>query len=246
MTIDCIATGSAANCYILTAGQDKLILDCGVRLKDIQITLGFDTANVKGCLVSHGHNDHSKALPDLMRSGIDCYMTRGTSEEKGASGHRAIIISAGSSFAPGNFVVYPFATEHDAAEPTGFLISHVPSGERLLYATDTFYLRYAFKGVHYMLIECNYCQDIARGRYQNGEIDKALYDRLMTSHMSLENLKSFLNACDLSATRNIVLLHMSDGNADEARMVREVRELTGIETAAAAGGIRLEMELCPF
>jgi len=55
MLIDIIATGSAGNCYILTAGQDKLILDCGVRYKDIQAALRFDASRVAGCLVTHEH-----------------------------------------------------------------------------------------------------------------------------------------------------------------------------------------------
>ena len=246
MLMDCIATGSTGNCYILAAGQDKLILDCGVRYKDIQAALGFDASCVAGCLVTHEHNDHSKALPDLMRAGIGCYMTKGTAEAKGASGHRLRIVAAGEVFGVGQFVVSPFETQHDAAEPVGYLVHHAPTGESLLYATDTFYLRYAFKNVHYVLVECNYCRDTAYDRYQSGEMDKALYDRLMSSHMSLENLKGFLSACDLSATRRIVLLHMSEGNADEARMLREVRELAGIEVDAAIGGTRLELELCPF
>jgi hypothetical protein len=97
-----------------------------------------------------------------------------------------------------------------------------------------------------MLVECNYCHGIAKTRFHNGEIAKPLYDRLMTSHFSLDHLKDFLEASDLSATRHIVLLHMSEGNSDERRMVREVHALTNIPTTAAVGGLRLELTLCPF
>jgi phosphoribosyl 1,2-cyclic phosphodiesterase len=173
-------------------------------------------------------------------------MTKATAEAKGAAGHRIHAVTAAKAFTVGQFTVYPFKTEHDAADPVGFLISYKPTGERLLYATDTFYLRYAFKGVHYMLIECNYCHSIARTRFLNGEIAKPLYDRLMTSHFSLDHLKDFLEASDLTATRHIVLVHMSEGNSDERRMVREVHGLTNIPTTAAVAGLRLELELYPF
>jgi len=246
MTLDVVATGSSGNCYILTAGHDKLMLDCGVRYKDIQIALGFNTKSVTGCLVTHEHNDHTKALKDVLRAGIDCYMTSGTAEVKNASGHRVHTVKEAKTFDVGPFTIYPFKTEHDAVDPVGYLISYRPTGEKLLYATDTFYLRYAFKGVHYILIECNYCRGIAHTRFVNGEIVKALYDRLMTSHFSLDNLKDFLAASDLTVTRHIVLLHMSEDNSDERRMVREVRSLTNIPTTAAVGGLRLELNLHPF
>jgi len=97
-----------------------------------------------------------------------------------------------------------------------------------------------------MLIECNYCRGIAHSRYVNGEIAKTLYDRLMTSHFSLDNLKDFLAASDLTVTRHIVLLHLSEDNSDERRMVREVRSLTDIPTTAAVGGLQLNLDLFPF
>ena len=246
MILDVVASGSSGNSYIITAGKEKLMLDCGVRYKDIQAALGVNTASVVCCLVTHEHNDHTKALKDVVRAGIDCYMTEGTANEKGVSGHRIHLVTAAQAFDIGNFTVFPFKTEHDAIDPVGYLISYRPTGERLLYATDTFYLRYAFKGVHYILVECNYCRGIAHTRYVNGEIAKTLYDRLMTSHFSLDHLKDFLEASDLTVTQHIVLLHMSEDNSDERRMIREVKALTNLPTTAAVGGLRLELYLHPF
>jgi len=247
MTLDVVATGSTGNAYILTAGKDKLLLDCGVRYKEILYDLGHDTKSVVGCLVTHEHNDHTQALYSTIRAGIDCYMTAGTAEAKDVSeGHRVHIVKATQAYDIGRFTIYPFETEHDAAEPVGYLISYQPTGEKLLYATDTFYLRYSFKGIHYMAVECNYCRGVAHTRYVNGEINKAMYDRLMTSHFSLDNLMDWLKASDLSTTRHIVLLHMSAGNSDERKMVRDVHKLTGIPTTAASSGIRIELNLHPF
>jgi hypothetical protein len=40
---------------------------------------------------------------------------------------------------------------------------------------------------------------------------------------------------------------MSEGNSDEARMVREILELTGTQTTAAPrGGMRIELTARPF
>lgn len=230
----------------MTAGSDRLLLDCGARWRDIQTALGFDTRNVAGCLVSHEHGDHTRAIPDAVRAGIDCFMSMGTAAKMREQSHRIRLVAADTVFAVGNFTVYPFETEHDAAEPLGFLVTYRPTREVLLYATDTFYLKSAFKGVHYFLVECNYSRDIAVERFESGDLHRAVYDRLMSSHMSLEHLKEFLAACDLTDTRRILLIHLSSGNADERRMVREIENLTGITTSAANAGTHIELTLQPF
>ena len=55
----------------------------------------------------------------------------------------------------------PFNVQHDPVEPLGFIIDDAMARERLVYATDTYYLRYKLPGVHYWLVECNFCDDLA-------------------------------------------------------------------------------------
>lgn len=54
----------------------------------------------------------------------------------------------------------PVKTEHDAKEPLGFLIYSRTTREKLLFATDTYYIRYRFPGLTHIMIECNYAIDI--------------------------------------------------------------------------------------
>ena len=51
---------------------------------------------------------------------------------------------------------------------------------------------------------------------------------------------------DLSHVDNVVLIHLSDGNADEARFVREVKELTGKAVCAARAGMTLDLSKTPY
>lgn len=53
----------------------------------------------------------------------------------------------------------PFETEHDAAEPCGFLIDNT-SGDRLVFITDSYYVKYRFPNVTHMMIEANYSKDV--------------------------------------------------------------------------------------
>ena len=161
-----------------------------------------------------------------MRAGIDCYMSWGTAESLGLSGHRLHIIKAKQQFRIGTWAVLPFDTQHDVAEPLGFLLAN-QDGEKLLYATDTYFIRYRFRGLTHIAVECNYSLDILRTNVEAGTVDKALKNRILKSHFSLENVKQFLRANDLSKVQEIWLLHLSDGNSDEKRFKREIQELTG-------------------
>lgn len=128
----------------------------------------------------------------------------------------------------------------------GFLIQYKPTREKLLYATDTYYIKYKFSKLNYLLLECNYNKEIAKENTQNGVINKTRYSRLLESHFSLENVLKFLKSNDLSYTKNIVLCHLSDANSNENIMQSEVYEQTGIPTTIAKPGLNLELKLYPF
>ena len=167
-----------------------------------------------------------------MHAGIDCYISAGTVEALGLSGHRLNIIKAKQQFRIGTWTALPFDTQHDAAEPLGFLLAN-QAGDKLLYATDTYYIRYKFHGLTHIMVECNYAADILKRNVEAGAVPKELKSRILKSHFSLENVKRFLQANDLSKVQEIWLLHMSDGNSDAERFKREVMELTGKPTYIA-------------
>lgn len=221
-----LASGSKGNCYRIDDGSTPLLLECGIPFREIQKGLHFRVSEVAGCLVSHEHKDHCKAVQDVMKAGVDCYMSAGTADALGVAGHRIHTIQAKRQFQLGTWTVLPFETEHDAAEPLGFLLAN-RAGDKLLYATDTYYVRYKFRGLTHILVECNYAADILAKNVEAGLVPPALKKRILKSHFSLEHVKQFLLANDLSRVQEIWLLHLSDGNSDAARFKREVQELTG-------------------
>jgi len=77
------------------------------------------------------------------------------------------------------------------------------------------------------MVECNYSMDILRENIANGSVPVELKNRLLMTHFSLENVKDFLRANDLSKVQEIWLLHLSEGNSNAARFKREIQQLTG-------------------
>ena len=226
MDIKVLASGSSGNCYYVSDGDSPVLIECGLPWKQIQQGIGFRTSELAGCLISHEHKDHCRAVQDIMKAGIDCYMSQGTVEALDVTGHRLHIIQAKQQFQVGTWAILPFDTQHDAIEPLGFLLVN-QAGDKLLYATDTYYLKYKFRGLTHILVECNYALDILQKNVAAGLVPAAVKDRVLRSHFSLENVKEFLKANDLSKVREIWLLHLSDDNSDADRFKREIQELTG-------------------
>ena len=226
MNITPLASGSSGNAYHVTDGEASLLLECGLPFKKLREALSFNVSTLDGVLVSHEHQDHCKAVSDLMRAGVDIYASKGTIDALGLSGHRARMVRALGQFLVGDdWTVLPFETQHDAAEPLGFLIAR--GGDKLLYATDSFYLRYRFEGLTAIMIETNYAADILSENVAAGDVHPALRKRIRRSHMSLSVVKDMLLSNDLSAVKQIWLLHLSNQNSDETRFKKEIQEVTG-------------------
>lgn len=229
MDIKVLASGSGGNAYRINDGHTFLLLDAGIPLKALQIGCDFKLRQIEGCFITHAHQDHCKAAKDLARLGVDIYTSAGTIEACGLAGHRIRPAKALEEFTVGTFKVLPFDVQHDAPEPLGFLFASMATGEKLLYFTDTFYVKYVFQGLTHILCECNYDLGLVMQSVNAGYIPAALAPRLITSHMSLEHLLDMLKANDLSKVQQIYLLHLSNNNSDAARFKEAVQRLTGTE-----------------
>jgi len=224
MEIKCLASSSKGNCYVIDDGVSSIMLDCGIQWKKIQQLLNFKTSDLSGCLISHSHGDHVSGVKDAIKSSIDCYMSGATAKEINVSGHRVKIIQPLKQFKIGSWTILPFPLEHDVFN-LGYLLSN--GTEKILYITDTYYCRYKFDGVTHLLIECNHSYVILDQRAADGSVPLPMINRLMKSHFSLENVKKFILANDMSQVREIYLIHLSDGNSNAEQFQREIQELTG-------------------
>ena len=229
MDIKVIASGSSGNAYRISDGVTSVLLDAGIPLKTLQKALNFRVRDISGCLITHSHGDHSKAAKDLAKVGINIYTSQGTIEACGLVGHRFKVIKALKEMQIGTFTILPFDVQHDAPESLGFLLTSRATGEKLLYFTDTYYIKYKFSGLTHIMGECNYSLDIVEHSVKQGYIPQALVPRLIKSHMSLEHFLELLKANDLSKVKQIYLLHLSNNNSDAQRFKEEVQKLTGTE-----------------
>lgn len=231
MGIQTIASGSKGNAYIVSSGRSKLLIECGINFDIIRKALDFDLSDVAGCLISHEHGDHTAGVKKMLRtSNIKIYASEGTLSALNIPDSQQFILKEKVTQNIGEWIVLPFRTEHDAKEPLGFMIQR--KNERLLFITDSYYVRYKFNNINYLMIECNYSSDILEENVINKVIHPVQKKRVLQSHFSLENVKDFLKANDLSHLREIHLLHISDKNGDKERFKKEIQAITGIPVYA--------------
>lgn len=232
LQIDCFSSGSTGNIYRVDDGRTQLLLECGIPFRDIQRYLEFKVSDIAACLVTHEHKDHCKAINDMLVRGIKCCMSKGTADVlQLGNGIPVCTMADKETTFIGTWQVTAFSTQHDAAEPLGFLMDN--GKDRILYATDTYYIKYRFPACTVMMIECNHSYDIIDRKVASGSLHPVLARRLTKSHMSLENLVEFFRANDLSRLREIYLIHLSDANSDEKLFQRTIAALTGVPVYVA-------------
>lgn len=231
MKINVLGSGSSGNCYLAEIGGTKLLLECGLPYRQIQKALDYNTHEIEACFVTHEHLDHARSVKDLVFNGIDVYMTKGTKDALGLKGsHRLITLEKNNMYRVqwiNNLLIKPFEIVHDAKEPVGFYIMDRRTKEDLIFITDTAYILHKLPPTNYLMVECNYVESVLAEELEEGKINLSLRNRIVRNHLSLERLVGFLEDYDLSKTKAIYLLHLSNNNSDKQMIYETVAKLTG-------------------
>lgn len=191
MTLKCLSTGSAANCYILKRDNgEMLILDAGLPMHEIKKGIGFDIANLKGCICTHVHLDHSRAVKQLRAIGIPVWCPYENEKKR----QRTRL---------GGFEVECFDLPHNGTDNRGFIIR--VDEQTILYATDFEYIPYnlSSQNIDTMLIELNYQRDMVDDEMDNHKVHVVL------GHASEEVVIEILKQ-NVRNLRNVILCHMSN------------------------------------
>lgn len=233
IAINCLASSSGGNCYLVTINKDtysrsiNLLLECGLPYQKIVkklMLIGKSITDVDAVLVTHGHNDHARAVKELRKRGKRVYSGK---ETLGTENDFTLYPGTVKTIARDVFVT-PFSVEHDFDGSLGFIIK--AGKEYLLFINDCKYIKFdlsAYK-FDYVMIECNYDSQIVHIAYNNAKKEKSpeqyRYKRLLDSHMSNTNCLRTLKTFDLSKCKAIFLMHLSDGHANEQKFKKEIQD----------------------
>lgn len=221
--IKVLASGSKGNCYLMDNGETKLLLDAGIPFNQIQIGCDFRVSDISGCLVSHRHGDHAKAIKDLLKRGINVY---GPKDLQNINPQISVLKPL-IKYNIGSFMIVPFELTHDV-ECYGYQINSIGK-QKLVYITDTAYVRYTFSELTHVMIEANYDTEIIRKNTLSMDINGNLASRIIQSHMDIKTVEEFLDANDLSKLQQVYLLHLSDSNSNADKFKDRIQKKTGAE-----------------
>lgn len=218
--IKSIASSSKGNAYLISDFQTTVLIECGISLKELKRKTNFIVPSViDACLVSHVHQDHSKSLKDLLNAGVKCYALKEVFEAKDINNHhRAKRLKHLKQIDIGTFKIIPLEMKHDVP-CVGFLIYSVVTNEKLLFATDTYMIKYAIRDLDYIMIEANYDVELVE--------DNGQRERLIKSHMCIDTTIQYLKSIDLSKVKRIYLMHLSNRHSSEEDFKRKVQAATG-------------------
>lgn len=254
MKLTVTGSSSQGNGYILHNESEALMIEAGTPMKETLAAVGFDASKIRGCIVSHEHGDHAGRVAEVLGYAIPVFASRGTVEEIGPKVRvpfrptaigRDEATGAYATLQMGGFTVIPFPTQHDAREPLGFLIWHQETGA-VLFATDTYYIRPRFAGLNNILIECNYSEEALARNVERGTVDPARAERTRAAHLSYQTCLGALKANDLSAVNNIVLIHLSNDNADAGSFASGIAAATRRRVTTARPGLTIPFDKTPF
>lgn len=219
-----MGSGSSGNCYIVENEKEALIIEAGVPFKDVKIVLDFNIKKIVGAVVGHCHLDHSKYILDYEKAGIPVFKPYESEMERQVRTY-------------GDFVVKSFPLVHDVP-CYGFLIEHPQMG-RLLYASDTEYIRYRFKNLNHILVEANYCKELI-------DRNNPKYAHVLEGHMNIDTACTFIKKNSNPELRNVVLLHLSQDAANPDMFKERAEKVVDSPVYLARKGLEVDLNLLPF
>lgn len=244
----CLGSSSAGNCFVLLLdrgeglGPFPLMVECGLSYRQIvgnATKQGISLSEVKACLITHSHKDHSAAARDLAKRGLTIYATDGTLKAIGVQGWpmhygKAQLIAEGVK-------ALAFRVRHDAPEPAGFLIK--TAKETVLFAIDAKSWIDDLSAIEadYVFIEANYdpkMMAMEQFSLRKKTTIEALHqmrlnDRIAESHMSIDGALATISKLSKKRLKAVFITHLSDRMSAPRLWKQSVQSLTGAPCYAA-------------
>jgi phosphoribosyl 1,2-cyclic phosphodiesterase len=145
------ASGSTGNMYEVTDGTIRILLECGIPIKEMQRLTGHTLSQFDACFYTHKHLDHCKGFDGAEKIGIN------PMSGSAISGISCFIHPPKTD---SRIEVRSFPVPHDV-ENYGFIFRSFQDNETLLFITDAFYCPATFDfSPTIIAIEANYSHDL--------------------------------------------------------------------------------------
>lgn len=238
-----LASGSRGNAIFVQAGCGAVLFDAGLSGVEIERRMasrGLDPRDLTAIVVSHEHGDHIRGVGILSRRfKLPVYMNPATAEAVGnqlGRLHDLRHFECGAPFTVGSLSIHPFSISHDAADPSGFTVTH--EGVKLGIATDlghaTALVTEHLKACHAIILETNHDEQmLIQGPYP-WPLKQRIRGR--NGHLSNPDAGCLLTSVLHDELRHVWLAHLSQEN--------NTPDKAACEIAPLVDGLRAELTVC--
>ncbi len=225
----CILAGSSkGNAIFVRINDDRILIDAGISAKKLEKLLKEihepDPGSLTGILITHEHQDHSKGLKTLAKKyQVKCWLTYETyTKIRSKSGPiDTEFIEISEPFKIGNTNVMPFEIQHDAVDPTAYVLTkdNLRIGILLDCGKSSPYLFDNFRNLDILIIEANHSFD----KLLSSSYPDYLKQRILSSkgHLSNWHAAEFIS---MVKPKIVVLSHISEQNNSPETALCEVEE----------------------
>ena len=233
-TIISLASGSKANCTLVSTGKTHILIDFGLscrRVRSALSSVGIKLCDISAVFITHEHSDHVAGLPTFLKSSehdrIPVYFTQPSYLEyirKKGFDFRYRLTAVDTEFAVdvGELHITSLPVRHDSAACVAYKIDG--GGISLGICTDvgrpTDELFSFFCGCDSVVTEANYDEKMLRC----GIYPQELKYRIMSDfgHTSNDECARFVCRLAESGVKNVLLAHISPENNTPELAVYEV------------------------
>jgi len=224
-----LGSGSGGNAAIVECGGLRLMIDAGLSAKQLVLRLwqlGIDPATLDGILLTHEHGDHVRGLKVFLKQyPVPVYATGATARvvrELGIEGGKWKLFEAGQIFLLGGAKIEPFAIQHDAVDPVGFVVGD--EIRRFGFLSDAGFVTRSMTerlhGLRGIFVEANYDVEMLEADTKR---PWAIKQRISSrhGHLSNEQVAELVGEIAHSGLGSVVLGHLSsDCNCPEIILTR--------------------------
>jgi phosphoribosyl 1,2-cyclic phosphodiesterase len=220
-----LASGSAANASMLSTDTTRVLVDCGLSVKELNKRLaencgGTSSWCVDAVVLSHEHGDHCSGLARFVKNGIrrghavPVYCTELTAAQidwEGLECPPVHIIQPGTPFVIGDILVDPFTVSHDSADPINFVF--MAPGATIGFSTDLGFVPPAmirkFADCQIIVLESNHDVEMLAACDRPPDTIARIAGEM--GHLSNDQAMEFLSTIS-PTVQTVVLCHLSEGN----------------------------------
>ena len=225
----CVLAGSSkGNAIFIRIGEDRLLIDVGISLKNLEQRLNEinepSISDIKGVLISHEHSDHTKGIKALTNKyQLKLWLTYNTYQKiRPKTGPiDTEFIEVAEPFSIGAIEVTPYEIPHDSVDPLAFIITKntLRIGILLDCGKTNPYLIDGFRDLDILIIESNHSFDVLLA----SKYPKYLKERILSpnGHLSNWHAGEFLA---LTQPKLAIMTHLSENNNSLEHALCEVEE----------------------